>query len=111
MKLTIYDGWTITRWSLIVWPMLFFTSSHASGERKFHIDRVSPNGAESRDSLKERLARYPQIKLSVIGRKSGRTISIPSGSCWTARSSTSCPCMGRIRNGTRSEHTLISFSG
>ena len=28
------------------------------------------------DSLKERLARYRQIKLSVIGRKSGRTISI-----------------------------------
>jgi len=28
-------------------------------------------------SLKERLARYRQIKISVIGRKSGRTISIP----------------------------------
>jgi hypothetical protein len=27
--------------------------------------------------LKERLARYRQIKISVIGRKSGRTISIP----------------------------------
>ena len=27
--------------------------------------------------LKSRLARYRQIKLSVIGRKSGRTISIP----------------------------------
>jgi len=27
--------------------------------------------------LKERLARYRQIKLSVIGRKSGRTISVP----------------------------------
>jgi deazaflavin-dependent oxidoreductase (nitroreductase family) len=31
----------------------------------------------SKDSLKERLARYRQIKISVIGRKSGRTISIP----------------------------------
>jgi deazaflavin-dependent oxidoreductase (nitroreductase family) len=31
----------------------------------------------SKDRLKDRLARYRQIKLSVIGRKSGRTISIP----------------------------------
>src|SRR5271169_1964019 len=31
----------------------------------------------SKDSLKERLARNRQIKLSVIGRKSGKTISIP----------------------------------
>jgi deazaflavin-dependent oxidoreductase (nitroreductase family) len=29
------------------------------------------------NGLKERLARYRQIKLSVIGRKSGKTISIP----------------------------------
>ncbi len=29
------------------------------------------------ESLKERLARYREIKLSVIGRKSGKTISIP----------------------------------
>ena len=28
-------------------------------------------------TLKERLARYRQIKISVIGRKSGKTISIP----------------------------------
>ena len=31
----------------------------------------------SKDSLKERLARYREIKISVIGRKSGKTISIP----------------------------------
>ena len=31
----------------------------------------------SKDSLKERLTRYRQIKISVIGRRSGRTISIP----------------------------------
>jgi hypothetical protein len=31
----------------------------------------------SNDDLKERLALYREIKLSVIGRKSGRTISIP----------------------------------
>ena len=30
-----------------------------------------------KNDLKERLARYRQIKLSVIGRKSGKTISIP----------------------------------
>jgi deazaflavin-dependent oxidoreductase (nitroreductase family) len=30
-----------------------------------------------KDNLKERLTRYRQIKLSVIGRKSGQTISIP----------------------------------
>ena len=31
----------------------------------------------SRDDLKQRLARYRQIKIGVIGRRSGRTISIP----------------------------------
>ena len=31
----------------------------------------------SKDGLRERLARYRQIKMSVIGRKSGQTISIP----------------------------------
>jgi hypothetical protein len=31
----------------------------------------------TKDGLKERLARYRQIKISVIGRKSGKTISIP----------------------------------
>src|SRR6266581_1766911 len=30
-----------------------------------------------KDSLKDRLARYRHIKISVIGRKSGQTISIP----------------------------------
>jgi len=32
---------------------------------------------KSKDDLKERLARYRQIKIGVIGRKSGQTISIP----------------------------------
>ena len=31
----------------------------------------------SRETLKDRLARYREIKISVIGRKSGRTISNP----------------------------------
>jgi deazaflavin-dependent oxidoreductase (nitroreductase family) len=31
----------------------------------------------SKDALKERLARYRQIKISVIGRKSGRRITVP----------------------------------
>ena len=30
-----------------------------------------------KDGLRQRLARYRQIKISVIGRRSGRTISIP----------------------------------
>jgi hypothetical protein len=33
--------------------------------------------AGSKNVLKERLARYRQIKISVIGRNSGKTISIP----------------------------------
>jgi deazaflavin-dependent oxidoreductase (nitroreductase family) len=33
--------------------------------------------ATSKDTLKDRLARYREIKISVIGRKSGRKISIP----------------------------------
>jgi hypothetical protein len=33
--------------------------------------------ATSKDTLKERLGRYQEIKISVIGRKSGRKISIP----------------------------------
>jgi deazaflavin-dependent oxidoreductase (nitroreductase family) len=35
------------------------------------------NMTSSEDTLKNRLARYRQIKLSVIGRKSGKAISIP----------------------------------
>jgi deazaflavin-dependent oxidoreductase (nitroreductase family) len=31
----------------------------------------------SKETLKARLAQYRQIKISVIGRKSGRTISVP----------------------------------
>jgi deazaflavin-dependent oxidoreductase (nitroreductase family) len=31
----------------------------------------------AKDTLMERLARYRQIKISVVGRKSGKTISIP----------------------------------
>jgi deazaflavin-dependent oxidoreductase (nitroreductase family) len=30
-----------------------------------------------KDDLKNRLARYRQVKISVVGRKSGRTISVP----------------------------------
>jgi deazaflavin-dependent oxidoreductase (nitroreductase family) len=33
--------------------------------------------ATSKDTLKERLGRYQQITIRVIGRKSGRSISIP----------------------------------
>jgi len=33
--------------------------------------------AGSKDALKDRLARFRQIKITVVGRKSGQTISIP----------------------------------
>lgn len=33
--------------------------------------------ATAKDGLKERLARYRQITIGVIGRKTGRTISVP----------------------------------
>jgi deazaflavin-dependent oxidoreductase (nitroreductase family) len=41
---------------------------------RYRQECVIPN---PKDDLKERLARYRQIKLSVIGRKSGKTVSIP----------------------------------
>jgi len=53
-----------------------------------------------KDTLKNRLARYRQIKISVIGRKSGQTISVPSGSCSMART-LPLPCEARTRSGTR----------
>jgi hypothetical protein len=31
----------------------------------------------SKDNLKDRLARYREIRISVTGRKSGKTISVP----------------------------------
>jgi len=40
------------------------------------IERT-PMSHSSNDTLKDRLARYRQINISVIGRKSGHTISIP----------------------------------
>jgi len=40
---------------------------------------IRGNGMPSpKETLKDRLARYRQIKISVIGRKSGQTISIPA---------------------------------
>ena len=33
--------------------------------------------ANPKDSLKDRLARYREIEISVVGRKSGKTISVP----------------------------------
>jgi deazaflavin-dependent oxidoreductase (nitroreductase family) len=44
------------------------------------FEHPSPTGGvmpKPKDDLKERLTRYRQIKISVIGRKSGKTISIP----------------------------------
>ena len=41
------------------------------------VPRRKPTMTVAKDTLKEHLARYRQIKISVIGRKSGKTISIP----------------------------------
>jgi deazaflavin-dependent oxidoreductase (nitroreductase family) len=38
---------------------------------------MTASSASSKDDLKARFARFRQIKLSVIGRKTGKTISIP----------------------------------
>ena len=54
--------------------------------------------------LKDRLARYRQIKITVIGRKSGKTgrqSQFRSGSCWKAKSSFCCQCWARSPSGTR----------
>jgi hypothetical protein len=42
------------------------------------------------DSLKDRLARYRQIKISVIGRKSGQTISTPNSICFVVEVAIFC---------------------
>jgi hypothetical protein len=47
-----------------------------------------------RNGLKDRLARYRQIKISVIGRKSGRQSRFRFGSCWRARNSSCLPVHG-----------------
>ena len=44
----------------------------------------------STNDLKERLSRYRQIRISVIGRKSGAQFRSRSGSSWKAKSFTSC---------------------
>jgi hypothetical protein len=42
------------------------------------------------DTLKERLARCRQIKVSVIGRKSGQTISTPISICFVLKVAIFC---------------------
>ena len=49
-------------------------NAHSADKALQDGDSVMPT---PESELKERLARYRQIKLSVIGRKSGRTISVP----------------------------------
>jgi hypothetical protein len=41
------------------------------------VNEMEDRMAGSKDNLKDRLSRYRQIKISVIGRKSGTTISVP----------------------------------
>jgi hypothetical protein len=52
------------------------------------------------DTLKERLARYRQIKISAIGRKSGHTISIPVWFVFEGQK-LYLKCRARTRSGTR----------
>jgi deazaflavin-dependent oxidoreductase (nitroreductase family) len=47
------------------------------GGMEFAVPRRRRTVTVAKDTLMERLARYRQIKISVIGRKSGKTISIP----------------------------------
>src|SRR5271169_4950590 len=51
--------------------------SGSRSPQKKVVNQMEVRMAGSKDSLKDRLSRYRQSKISVIGRKSGRTISIP----------------------------------
>ena len=53
------------------------------------------------NDLKARLSRYRQIKLSVVGRKSGKTISIPVWFVLEGEKLYFLPVKGRTRSGTR----------
>ena len=55
----------------------------------------------AKDTLRERLTRYRQIKVGVIGRKSGRTISIPVWFVLDGEKLYLLPCRARTRSGTR----------
>jgi hypothetical protein len=55
----------------------------------------------SKDSLKGRLTRYRQIKISVIGRKFGRTISIPVWFVLDGEKLHLLPMQGSENNGSR----------
>ena len=55
--------------------------------------------ATSKDLLRERLGRYREITIRVIGRKSGRKISIPVWFVLEGRRFTCCRCRGRSRSG------------
>ena len=54
-----------------------------------------------KDSLKERLRRYRQIKLSVTGRKTGRTVSIPVWFVLEGERLYLLPVQVRTRSGTK----------
>ncbi len=53
------------------------------------------------DALIDRLARSREINITVIGRKSGRTISNPVWFVSDGTGFTFCRCKGRIHSGTR----------
>ena len=79
----------------------------------------------SNETLKERLARYREIKITVIGRKSGKKISVPVWFVFEEEKSKEdkskkkinqkkersacCPCRARTRSGTRTCCTIRRF--
>ena len=63
----------------------------------------------SKDSLKDRLAHYRQIKISVVGRKSGKTISIPVWFVLEGEKLFLLPVRGSTRSGTRTSSRTRRF--
>ena len=79
-------------------------------ERNIPKHRARPHRADIektfKSALKSVLARYREIKISVIGRKSGKRISLPVWFVFEARNrkaerSTCCRYRARTRSGTR----------
>jgi len=62
--------------------------------------------AARNDALKDRLSRYWEINISVTGRKSGRTISIPIWFVLEDDKLYLLPVQGRIHSGTRTCSTI-----
>jgi hypothetical protein len=62
-----------------------------------------------KNDLQQRLAHYRQIKLSVTGRKSGRTISVPVWFVLDGEKLYLLPCRARTPSGTRTSSRTCRF--